>query len=288
MKVNEFVCIGDSMETNEKTFRYSYVFKNLGVLYLIFLAVIVVISLFGGDTVFFICDGVMIGGGAIFVALYLTNSVMISESSITTKTILGTKSLKWSEIGHVSSRGSSLKLHSHNGDVVLMINPRLDGSEGILNSIFSKRADLFDMNKNNPLLRSFRSNVITLVIGLLLITLSLLLYAYKNYLYTSGFLGLLFCSQSLLSWYASPHSMALEGDRLVLNYLNRSLRFSVDDIESIQIGTTQQNQLKSVFIVFRDKRVMEVSGFKQTPFIIYPVLKQWHQNYVAKQPNPST
>jgi hypothetical protein len=62
----------------------------------------------------------------------------------------------------------------------------------------------------------------------------------------------------------------------------------VDDIESIQIGRTEQNQLKSVFIVFRNKRVMEVTGFKQTPFIIYPVLKQWHEKYAAKQPDPST
>lgn len=275
------------MEANEKTFRYAYMFKNLGVLYLIFLAIVVVISLFGGDSVFFICDGVMVGGGVLFVALYLTTSVGVSESGITTKTVLGTKSVKWSEISDVSSRGSSLKLRNYDGDVVLIINPRLDGSAEILNLIFSKRADLFDINKNNPLLRSFRSNVITLTIGLLLIMLAFLLYFYKNYFYISGVLGLLFCLQSLLSWYFSPRSIALEDNCLVVNYLNRSLRFSVDDIESIQIGTTQQNQLKSVFIVFRNKRVMEVAGYKQTPFIIYPVLKQWHQNYVAKQPNLS-
>jgi len=213
---------------------------------------------------------------------------MVSESKITTKTILGTKSLQWAEISHVSSQGSSLKLRNNEGDIVLIINPRLDGSVEILNLIFSKRAELFDINKKNPLLRSFRNNIITLTIGLLLIILAVLLYFYKSFLYTSGLLGLLFCLQSLLSWYSSPRKIALEENYLLVNYLNRSLRFSVDDIESIQIGRTEQNQLKSVFIVFRNKRVMEVTGFKQTPFIIYPVLKQWHEKYAAKQPDPST
>ena len=262
--------------------------ENLGLLYLIFLAIIIVISLFGRDTVFFICDGVLIGVGVIFVVLYLTTSVMVSKSTITTKTILGAKSLNWSEISHASSQGSSLRLLNDAGNIVLNINPRLDGLVDILNLIFAKRPDLFGINRNNPLVRSFRSNVITLTIGLLIIILAVLLYFYKNYLYASGFLGLLFGFQSLLSWYSSPRNIALDENYLLVNYLNRSLRFSVDDIESIQIGRTEQNQLKSVFIVFRNKRVMEVSGFKQTPFIIYPVLKHWHEKYAAKQPRPST
>ena len=66
------------METNEKTFRYTYIFKNLGTFYLIFLAIVITISLFGKDFVFFICDGVMVASGLIFATWYLPDDFSVS------------------------------------------------------------------------------------------------------------------------------------------------------------------------------------------------------------------
>ena len=142
---------GDEVETNEKTFRYSHIFKNLGVLYLIFLIVVVIISLVGWDPVFLICIGSMVTGGLIFMVLYRNTSVSISEVEVTAKTILGTKSLNWSEIGSVSSRGTSLNLHSRDDGIVLTINPRLDGAAEISERVSSKRVDLFENYANKPI-----------------------------------------------------------------------------------------------------------------------------------------
>lgn len=274
------------METNQKTFRYSFFLRNLGVFYLMFLVSCVLAGLIAGIREFMFY-AIMIGVGVVLLLIFLTSTVSTSELGISTKTLFGIKSLKWSEISRISSKGSSLKLHDHDGDTTLSINPRLDGSVEIFNLLFSKRPDLFAIQKNNPLSRSFRSNAIRLAAGLLLVILSVLLYFYRNYFYIPGVLGLLLCLESLLNWYFSPHSIALENDRLVVNYLNRSLRFSANDIEAIQIGSAGQNQFESVLIVFRDKKVMKVAGFKQAPLIIYPVLQQWHQNYAARQPDPS-
>lgn len=132
------------MEAKEKTFRYSYILKNLGALYLIFLVIVLVISLAGWDPVFLICDGVMLGGGLIFVTWYLTTSVSTSEFGIATKTIFGSKSLQWSEIGNFSSQGSSIRLCTNDGGRVLSIDSRLDGYNEIFELLYQKRPDLFD------------------------------------------------------------------------------------------------------------------------------------------------
>lgn len=270
------------METSEKKFRYTYVFKNLGVLYLIFLIMIIIISLVGREAVFFICDGVMIFGGLIFVAIYLNTSVNISETEITEKTVLGKKSLMWSEIDYISSRNSSLKLHNHDGDVVLAINPRLDGSTEIFDLIFSKRSDLFDAYKNTPILPNDTSNIVKTIFGFLLVALAVIGYFRETNVanYMSAFiLGLFFCLQATLYWFYHPRSIALENNSLVLSYLRKSVSISADDVVSVQIGKTKQRQVTSVFLVSSSKEIMEISKYKQSPLIIYPVLKQWHERY---------
>lgn len=274
------------MESNEKTFRYSQI-KSLGVFYLMFLVLCVGAGWFVGirEFMFF---AVLIGLGVILLILFLTSSVTVSDSRITTRNLFGKKSLQWSDIRHVSSQGSSLKLHNQDGSSAVSINPMLDKSVEIFDLLYSKRPDLFGIKKNIPLLRSYRNNLITLAIGLLLVILALLLYFYKDYLLFAGLLGLLFCAQALLSWYFSPRRITLENDCLIVNYLNKSVSYSADDIAAIQMKKTPQNQVKSVVVIFRNQKAMEISGFKQSPFIIYPVLGKWHQIYAKNQPVLST
>jgi len=277
------------MGTNAKTFRYSHIFKNLGALYLIFLAIIIFISLLGIDSVFFIWDGVMIGCGLIFWVIHSKTGVSLSELEISTKSILGTKSIRWSDIDRVFSRSSSLKLRNRDGDVVLTIHPRLDGSAQILEMIFSKRADLFEAYRGDPFLRSNVGNITIVSLGVSFVALAVIGYAreasIENYI-SVLVIGLFFCAQSLLNWYSNPRNITLENDSLVMNYPNKSVSFSAEDIESVRLGKTEQEQITSVLMVFRDKKLMQISGFKQTPFIMYPVLKQWHQNYAEKQAGP--
>lgn len=274
------------METYEKTFRYSQL-QSLMVFYLMFLVVCVVAGLFVGirEFMFF---ALLIGIGAILFFLFLTTSVKISDSGITTYNLLGKKSLQWSDIRHISSQGSSLKLHNRDGSRTLSINPRMDGSVDIFDLLYSKRPDLFGIKKNNPFLRNYRSDLTTLTIGALLVILSLLLYARISYLdMTLGLLGLGYCGLAVFRWYSSPRKITLENDRLIVNYVNRSYSVSADEIADIQILKTRKNQFQSVAVISPDKHVMELSGFKQSPFIVYPVLRKWHQVYAKKQPVPS-
>jgi len=269
------------MEADEKTFRYSYVFKNLGVFYLMFLVSCVVAGWFVGirEFMFF---AILIGVGVILLTLFLTFSVNVSNVAIKTRTLFGTKSLQWSEISRISSQGSSLKLHNHDGGGTLSIDPRLDGSAEIFNLIFSKRADLFDAYKNDPISCSHKNNISTLVLGLVFIILSFLLYFYKNYFFVPGVLGLWLCIQSLINLYTNPRTITLENNRLVVNYLKKSISYSADDIASFQMGVSPQKQFVDVFMVLKDKRIMKMPRFKQGYFIFYPVLKQWHEIHTAR------
>lgn len=272
------------METNEKTFRYTYTFKNLGVFYLMFLFSCVAAGLFMGQREFmFSFLPIMLGLGVILLIPYLSSSVTTSDLKISTRTLFGSKSLMWSEIGRVSSRGASLRLHSRKADVVLTVHPRLDGSAEIFNLIFSKRADLFDLYKNDPFSCSTTTTIGTLVMGLLFVILALFLYFYKNYFFVPGVLGLLFCIQSVTYLYINPRNITLENSRLIVNYVNKSISYSAGDIAAIQMGVTPQKQFVDVFMVLKDKRVMKMPRFKQALFIVYPVLKQWHEKAGSSQ-----
>jgi hypothetical protein len=114
------------MESNEKVFRYSQI-KSLGVFYLMFLVLCVIAGLFVGirEFMFF---AALIGIGLILLILFLTSSVTISDFGITTKSLLGKKSLQWSEIRHASSKGASIRLHNQDGSNTVSISPKLDKS----------------------------------------------------------------------------------------------------------------------------------------------------------------
>ena len=131
------------MEPNEKTFRYSQI-KSFGVLYLMFLVSCMVAGLFVGIREFMFFGG-LIGIGVILLILFLTYSVTVSEAGITTKSPFGKKSLPWSEIRHVSSKGASIKLHNRDGSNTVSINPQLDKSAEIFDVLYSKRPDLFSI-----------------------------------------------------------------------------------------------------------------------------------------------
>jgi len=280
------------VETSEKTFRYTYVFKNLGVLYLIFLILIIIISLIGRETVFFICDGVMVFGGLIFVAIYLNTRVVVSETEITTKTILHTRSLMWSEIDSLSSRGTSLKLHGRDDGLSLTINPRMNGAADILDLILSKRPDLFTKIDNEHLLRPDVIGLIGMALGISMFVLAFYLYlrdiALEN-LTCFFVVGLMFLLQGFFNWLSNVRNITLDEDQLTFHYPRKTVSIPVEDIESVQVIRTQWGQLKSVFLVLTNRGTVNIAGPRQSPFILYPVLKEWHErntiNNIARQLN---
>ncbi len=280
------------METNEKTFRYSYIFKNLGTLYLIFLAIVVIISLIGWDPVFLICIGPMVAGGLIFTVLYRSTSVIFSETEITAKTLLGTKSLKWSEIGHFSSRGSSTRLHHYDGNTVLSIGSRLDGYTEIFELLHQKRPDLFDIDMYKSFTHKIMFNAIAqLAIGFFLVVLGLAGYFSGNEALISTLIfGFIFTLVSFWNWYSSPRVLTLGQKSLEIGYLQKTESFPISDIADIKFGGQQQIksvQINSVLVLLKNRNVINLSGYNQSPGVMYFVLKRWLQKY-STEPKPTS
>lgn len=275
--------MGDNMETTEKTFRYSYIFKNLGTFYLMFLVLCVGIGLFVGirEFMFF---AIMIGCGMILLVVFLTSGASISDLGITTKTLLGTKSLQWSEIGRFSSRGSSTRLHNYDGNTVLSINSRLDGYAEIFDVLHHKRPDLFDIDKYRSIPHKVLNNVVSLIFGLFLMGLGLLGYVLGRDLTTTLIFGSIFSLFSLINWYSSPRTLTLGKESLDIGYLRKVVSYPIDDIVDIDLGG-KQHPINSVFVILQNRNILQLSGYNQTPIVMYYVLKRWHQTYGAEKPN---
>ena len=275
------------MESNEKTFRYTYILKNLGVFYLMFLIMIIIFSLIGRESVFFICDGVMIFGGLIFVTWYLTTRVSVSETTITTKTLLGTKSLQWSDIGYFSARGSSTRLHHHYESKVLTIGSRLDGCAEIFELLYQKRPDLFDIERYKSFNHNMSNATVQLAIGVFLVVLGLLGYFSGNEALISTLVfGFIFLLVSFRNWYFYPRALTLEQESLNFNYMNKIVSLPINEITDIKIGKQQQVksvQVNSVLVFLKNGRFLNLSSYDQSPIVMYYVLKQWHEIYSAKE-----
>jgi hypothetical protein len=132
------------METSAQTFRHSFgklALMFLGVLFLGFFA----FSIGQTDYFLFIITGIVL----VIALFYATSNVKISNDEITTTRLLGSKSLRWSEIARVSTFGQTLRLHNYDDDLVLSIDSQLEGYANILDIILNKRPDLLDTTDDN-------------------------------------------------------------------------------------------------------------------------------------------
>lgn len=268
------------MNATERNFRYSHIFKPIGVLYFMFLFLVSLLSYFARDVVILTVLGVTVGIGILLLLLYRTLSIRISDRGITQKTLLTTKSLAWADIRQISAQGSSLRLRGEH--VNISISPRLYGAMEITQWLQTKRPGLFRIKHVARLEQNNTRMIPMLSVGILLVLLSLLLYVFKDYLFIPGLLGLFFGAQAVVSWYLSPRSLAVDNNCLIVRYHNRSVSYSADDIAGIRAWMTEQGQYRSVVIAFRDHKVLDLSVFQQTPFITFPVLSQWHEQNVTK------
>jgi hypothetical protein len=147
----------------------------------------------------------------------------------------------------------------------------------------TKRPGLFRIKHVSRLEQNHTRMMPILLIGIIQVVLFLLLYIFRDYLsWLLGLVGLFFCGQALVSRYMAPRSLVIENDCMTVHYRNRSMSYSADEIAGIQAWMTEQGQFRSVVIAFHDQSVLDLSAFKQTPFITFPVLKQWHEQNVTK------
>jgi hypothetical protein len=262
------------MEANEKTFRHSFgkvALMFLSVLFFGFLAFINQIDYF-----LLAITGIVL----VIVLLYATSSVKISSDEITTSRLLGSKSLRWSDIARVSTRGQALRLHNYDEDVILSVDSQLEGYKEILDILFSKRPDLFDEHENAGMLNNWLVSVFFIGLGLLFIAASVFLFSMspepeKFFFLVLFALGILI----IVTWFLSPKSLTLESNNLILGYLFKEVSYSADDINSIDLErkSSRNGYIYFVRINLRSGKKVRPPLFKGGSALTYQILKRWHQ-----------
>lgn len=272
------------MESTSIIFRHSF-----GKLALMFLGVLILgFALFLGEMDYFIF--VITGLAFIVFLFYATSSVKVSEDEIATTRLLGTKSLRWSDIGSVSMFGQALRLHSRDDDMILSIDSQLDRYTEILDVVYSKRSDLFDAGDNDVMSRSLLGSIATVGIGLAMMGISAVLIVYLlrevetfSIIFASVFFALgIFI---IANWFLSPHSILLENQTMVVLSLLRETTYTASEISSI---TLEKRKTRNGYIYFvqanlKSGKPIKISGFKVGTVLMYQILKRWHEKAISQQ-----
>lgn len=269
------------MEANEKVFR-----RPFGGLLLILLGVLVsgyvAFTVDEANYFFFFLASLML----VNALLYVTSTVKISELDITASKLTGSRSVKWSEIAHVSTRGQTLQLHHRDNDLVLSIDPQLVEYTRILDIVFSKRADLID-ERETTFSTTWLYDLATLAFGSLITILSVFLFlGAKGF---ERFLAVILLAAGIYGiviWVLYPRGIILENKRISVRYLFKEVFYSVDDIGSITLEkvTTKDGYSYFVQINLTSGKKIKLPTFKQGFVVAYQIIKRWHMKASMNRP----
>jgi hypothetical protein len=95
--------------------------------------------------------GSTVGIILIFMIFSMLSRATISDDEISTQNLLGTKTLRWSEINQVSGRGYAIKLRDTDRNLTVAPTPQLSVYEKLIDWIGVKRPDLFNYLEYNEM-----------------------------------------------------------------------------------------------------------------------------------------
>jgi hypothetical protein len=269
------------MDTSEKTYRHS-----IGKLALMFLGVLFFFYAFWVDK----SDYFMLAAlGIVFITAisYATSSIKISSDEIVTSRFLISKSIRWSEVARVSTRGQSLRLHNRDEDVTLSLDPQLEGYAEILDIVFSKRPELFDADENTLKSHVVLGVVFAIGFGLLMIAVSVFLFSITEGL--EKFYGLIFFVMGvamIIWWLLAPQNMALGNQTMVITYFYKKVSYTTSDIVSIFLEKkrTRNGYIYFVQLNLKSGKKLRLPSLRQGSVLTYQVLKRWHTKGTSNQP----
>ena len=220
------------------------------------------------------------------IALYSqTLKTIISDSEISTQSLLGVKSLRWTEISRVSGSGNGIKLHNFDGDVTLAPSTQLPGYEEIVETIGSKRPDLFDPLEYKEMKKSWPAWATIVIFAIFFIGMILgFIFAFINTPNSSAALFLPAGMSSILLIVflvvilSSPQAVTLNGNSLLLTYLFKEKTVLADEVSSVSLSFIQTRNGKNYFVQLnqRNKKTLKISSLGPGLPILYLVLKNWH------------
>jgi hypothetical protein len=220
-----------------------------------------------------------------FVVFAYTAKTIVSEEEITTSTLLGSKTLRWTEIHRVSGRGYGIKLHNFDEDVTVAPMYRLPGYEEVIEWIGRKRPDLFGAQEFSEIRRGLWQifgSLIAIVAVFGMAGAFLLATDPEALTSTDTIFPLIFLVVIILSVAGSllfaPQSISIESGTLRLRYLLNEKTMLANEVVSIHYTYTQTRNGKRYFIAINlaDRKTIRISGLSIGLPIVYLVLKNWH------------
>jgi hypothetical protein len=268
------------MVINERIFRHSFGKLALMYLPLILFGVIFIAS---DDKDYFFVFAIVVG--LFFAVIYSTSSVQVNNDGITASKMFITKSLRWIELDRVSTRGQTLRLHNRDEDVTLSLDSQLEGYSEILDMIFSKRPDLFDVGEDDIMRRGLIASIFTIGFGLVMIGLSVFLFFEMPV--SESFLALIFTVLGLsviVSWCLAPQSIVLEDKALFVLYFFKEKSYSINDIASVSLEKTRTRNGYIYFVQLNLKigKPVKLPGFSKGSILTCQILKRWHGKALEK------
>jgi MFS family permease len=209
----------------------------------------------------------------------MTSKTIISEEDISTQNLLGTKTLRWSEINQVSGRGYGIRLQDVDRGLTVAPSAQLPGYPEVIEWIGVKRPDLFNPQEYNELSRGWASRISPLILGLLLVGAGIFGYIMENETFFPflifAIMGLVFMGMSL----ASPQTISLQGNSMLIGYLFNQKTLLADEISLVELRYTQTRNGKQYFIAIQltNSKSIRLSGFKPSLPTAYLTLKNWHK-----------
>ena len=218
-----------------------------------------------------------------------TQKTILSDDEISSQSLFGMKTLRWSEITRVSGRGYVIKLHNFDGDVTVAPSPNLPRYEEVIEIIGNKRPDLFNPREYDEL----KSGSFFLLAGLAFLVLFLSMIAGVGYfLYSSpdtARLGSVIFAPLIVLFIVMvvfagtivfrPRSLTLDGKSMTIKYLFREKTLLADEIRSVQFAYQQSRNGKIFFVLLHlvNRKSLRLSGLNPNLPVVYLVLKNWHQ-----------
>lgn len=228
-----------------------------------------------------VCAFGLLSFGIVF--LSVTSQAILSDDEITSKTILGARTLRWTEITRASGSGNKIKLH--NEDTTVTINSQPPGYEEIVEIIGQKRADLFSPQEFGEMRRSIGSYFGSFFIFLMFAGIAVF-YFTSGAFSSDSLISMVFIAVFLLvflvSFFTSPQSLTLENNNLQVKYLLSEKNYTANEVASIFLAHTRTRKGgKQYFISLntKDGKNMRISRLNVGLPITYLVLKNWHKKF---------
>lgn len=269
------------MLNEPRTYRYSTARLVMLLILLPLLGVVPSVIWGNSDSLYILLSFAFIGL-IMLVSIYsLTRSTTISHDGISTRSLLGERTLNWSEIQSVSGRGNAIKLHNRDGDVTVAPSPHLPGYPEVIEMIGAKRPDLFSPANFTVMSRNWLNSLLFLVGGVFIIGVGFYLYFESNETVMPILFLAVVCLGFAASIFMSVLSLQLDGSLLMIRYLLGTSSLRPNEVHSVGMNVTQTRSGKNYHIVMftENNRTIRFSGIGPNLPVVYLVLKNWHQGY---------